>query len=278
LATRLTESARKLDLFERAQIEHLSSKIERQKADIEHLQAELLKAERLKLSYRSKLLAGHREFWANLKSLDDHLTLVPEATATFSSANANLIVQLDGIDDPHALTQKVSDLEAELDLIRRRNITLTPNSSPGDEARLQECDKTLKILKQQYRGIEEYIRNGAKLTKDDNQTRIRRLQRKRSALSKELHGIKSSIVSPSNPYERCDRLSLICTDLENKITSKERQISELRIRNDCGKRILNDLKSTAEETQRKIASCWDQMRSKSKAESRGNFQPADPNF
>jgi chromosome segregation ATPase len=204
----------------------------------------------VKRLYRTKLIDAHRGCWSAIQACQIPTS---ESLRIVVSGITDALAQLEAFGDPGALSQKVQDLENELQTIRRANGESNLANSPGDDDRLREYGKTLQILKAQYRGLEEYLRNGAKLTRDDNQIQIRRLQRKRAAVSKQLHTLNSMMTSPAPPTHSTEQIAELCTEMEQAVISKQRQLADLQADLEREKSHFHSVKAEGEATQASIS-------------------------
>lgn len=259
LFSRLCESAKKLDQCERNQIDQLQSRIAKQNVDSERLESDLSKSQAIRLSYHTKLLQIHQTFAENTEQLIKNLPTVQPSVSDLAAKNKFLMAQLRSLlSSPEALQAQVEQLEQELAHAQRRNIELSANESPDDEQRNEESLKTLKILKSQCRGVEEYVRNGAKLEKDEIQLQIRRLQRKSAALMKDVKAAKDGQKRNEGSQRRIagvQQLVELCTELEKDIDTKTERTEQLKAECDRDIRKLDDLIKTSEAMENEIRNC-----------------------
>jgi hypothetical protein len=256
LLSRLCESANKLDQCERNQIEQSQSQISKQNSDIDRLESDLTKCQAIKFSYHTKLLQTHQTF---AEQLIQKLPNVPPSVSDLAAKNKFLMAQLRGLlSSPEVLQTQIEQLEQELTKAQRHNIELSANDSPDDEQRNEESLKTLKILKGQCRRVEEYVRNGAKLEKDEIQLQICRLQRKSAALMNDVRAAKDGQKKNEGTQRRIagmQHLVELCTELEKDIDTKTERIGQLKTESDRDSRKLNDLTKASEAIENEIRKC-----------------------
>jgi hypothetical protein len=251
LLTRLTESAKQLDRFERAHIEQLSSKLAKQKGEIACLESELTRAQRIKDSHCARLLELHRTFVGQISALSEFIDFSNPTIDELISTNRFLMSQLTPVlgdsGEVQSLEVEVEKLETELKCAQRQTSEITILDSPDSDHNTTEALKTLKILKAQYFGVEEYLRNGATFEKSEIQSEIRQLQRKSASLLTEIRVMKES-TRASTLGELGQRrkigiqsLTEFLRSIEDAITAKEQHIAETRIESERELKQLDEL-------------------------------------
>jgi DNA repair exonuclease SbcCD ATPase subunit len=266
LLTRLTDSSRKLDQFEKKQIEQLSAKLELQRKEFEKLQAESHSAKKLKLEYRAKLIEANRSFAGNVARLTDTLSSPNSTISDLVQKQNALINQLEKIHqtclDPRELKKRIKELDAELASLKKPTSKSSSPWQPEDEGRLDESLRTMKIMKSQCLGIEEYLRNSVRFERDEAKAEIRRLLRIHGKLLKEVNSAKEAVTSfstfhtPSQKYLDGFRLlTKACEELEASMETKGLMLHELKDKHAKELERLNDVIQSTETIEKEIKEC-----------------------
>jgi chromosome segregation ATPase len=263
LLTRLTDSSRKLDQFEKKQIDQLSAKLETQRKEFEKQQSEFHAAVKLKLEYRAKLIETNKSFSSGVVKLVES---IPNAPADLLQKQNSLIAQLERMHqtclDPRELKKRIKELDAELASLKKNPTKPISPQQPEDENRIAESVRTMKIMKSQCLGIEEYLRNGVKFERDEAKAEIRRLQREESSLLKDLMNIKEAVASFSTNHARSQKyldgfrlLTNACENLEECAQQKIRSIEEVKEKHANELERLRNIRQSSEQIEEEIRKC-----------------------
>jgi chromosome segregation ATPase len=164
-----------------------------------------------------------------------------------------------------SLEEEAEKLEQELKMAQRRTSELADVDSPDSGRSCFEAMRTLKILKAQCIGVEEYLRNSAKFERDEIQSRIRRLQRKSASLQKEIREVKEGCRANTAGEARKRRsaglqsLTELLSAIEIVSEQKQQRIAETRAESDRESRRLDELIKQSQATEAKIKKCRAQI-------------------
>jgi chromosome segregation ATPase len=153
------------------------------------------------------------------------------------------------------LENEVENLENELRVAQRRTSELTDGDSPDSSHSLIEALNTLKILKTQYRGVEEYLRNSAKFEKDEVRSQIRRLQKKSTSLLREIRSVKENANALQRPDPGIQGLAELITTIQSEINTKEQKITAVQAESERDVSKLEELTRHSQAIEAEIKRC-----------------------
>ena len=235
---RLGDSARKIEAIEKRQTEQMESRILAQNQELDRLTKAVDKAATEKRAQIKKLVQIHKN--SEFCTIDDHMSSMIERIAQAAA-------------DSGVLQAELLDLENEL----REGAECVDDSEEED---FSETRNTMKALKEQVRGVEEYVRNGVRFEKDETKGKIKRLERTLSQLRDQLRSVnRESNDLRDMQDESLAAIHALCADMERQFQRRCELISELKRENNEKLRCL-ELKTRANaDIQLQVQDCHTQI-------------------
>ena len=235
---RLGDSARKIEAIEKLQAEQMESRIETQHMEIDRLTNALNKAMAEKRAHISKLVQMHKDFDACER--DDSTNAIIDSIGQ-SSANER------------ALQAQIKDLKRELK-------SVTDKTGDDEEEDITEMRNTMKSLKEQVDGVEEYVRKGVRFERDETKGRIKRLERTLLQLREQLRTTQSE----SSDFKEVSDVALhkiqdLCAEMEANLQRKCDIIAQMKRENSDGLKLLEMKTKDAAEIQTRLKQCETQI-------------------